>query len=80
MKESKEERWARFLERLAEEARQVGEVKDRVAKSYGLKRDAKFDRVWAIAWDHGHAYGLAEVESYFSDLVDLIKPDAGVVR
>lgn len=80
MKESKEQRWAKFLERKAEEARQVEEVKDRLAKSYGLKRDAKFNRAWDIAWDHGHADGFGEVEMYFDQLVDLIKPETGVVR
>jgi hypothetical protein len=28
------------------------------------------DKVYAKAWENGHAYGLSEVEEHFRDLVD----------
>lgn len=47
--------------------------KAKLAAEYQLPRDAKFERAWSIAWEHGHSSGLSEVESYFIELVDLIK-------
>ncbi len=75
MTDTREQRIARFHERMAEQARQVEEVKARLATSYGLTRNAKFDRAWDIAWDLGHADGFGQVEMYFDELVDLIKPE-----
>jgi hypothetical protein len=47
--------------------------RDRALK-HGLKRDAKFEMAWNMAWSMGHSAGLSEVEQYFDDLAQLIKP------
>jgi hypothetical protein len=57
-----------------EEARLIEESQSRLAQEYDLERNAKFDIAWSIAWQHGHSSGVHEVESYFRDLVPLLKP------
>ena len=57
-----------------EEARQIEACKASLAQTYGLERNKRFDIAWRIAWDYGHSAGLSEVEIYFTDLVDLLKP------
>lgn len=42
-------------------------------KRYGVEDNPKRDMCYNIAWDMGHAYGLLEVEHFFSTLVELIK-------
>lgn len=59
--------------RNAAETAKIEETKDRLAKTYKIPRDVKFDNAWRIAWDLGHASGFDEVENHFADLVDLIK-------
>jgi hypothetical protein len=57
-----------------EEATAIEASKTKLAKEYGLPRDAKFDLAWGIAWSNGHSSGLSEVEGYFSDLIPLLRP------
>lgn len=57
-----------------EMARDIEASKARMAKECGVERDAKFYKAWQIAWDHGHSAGLDEVEMYFRELAELIKP------
>jgi hypothetical protein len=33
----------------------------------------KFDRVYSLAYQHGHGSGYSDVENYFSEFVDLVK-------
>lgn len=33
---------------------------------------AKADRLWSLAWDHGHSGGLNEVVGFYEDFVDLV--------
>lgn len=40
---------------------------------YGVADNPKADKAYAIAWDYGHASGYQDVQSYFSDIVELIK-------
>jgi hypothetical protein len=40
---------------------------------YEVTDNKKFDECFRLAWDYGHSSGLHEVESYFSELVELIK-------
>lgn len=58
----------------AEENARIEEAKNRLAKEHGVPRNARFDKAWAIAWEHGHSCDLSEVEGYFNELVELIKP------
>lgn len=57
-----------------EGARIIEESKQRMAKECGVERNAKFDIAWRIAWDYGHGSGISEVENYFRELSDLLKP------
>lgn len=45
-----------------------------MANLYGLPRNEKFEKAWKIAWDQGHSSGIGEVEAYFGELAELIKP------
>lgn len=31
------------------------------------------DKLWDLAWDHGHSSGYSEVINYYEDLVELLK-------
>lgn len=55
-------------------ARDIEASKNRLSKECGVERNTKFDKAWMIAWDHGHSSGLDEVELYFRELAELIKP------
>lgn len=68
------ERAARRREWKEQEAIEAEALKDRLAAEHRIPRDAKFDKAWSIAWSMGHSSGFSEVESYFHDLVELIKP------
>ena len=39
---------------------------------YGVSENPKRHKCYALAWERGHAYGLGEVCSIFSELVELI--------
>jgi flagellar biosynthesis/type III secretory pathway protein FliH len=60
-------------ERQIKRQRELDEFKDKLARTHGLERDAKFEKAFALAWEYGHSSGYHEVENYFSDLVELIK-------
>ena len=57
-----------------EEAILIEDSKQNMANKHGLKRDAKFGKAWRLAWDYGHSSGFSEVENYFDDLAELLKP------
>jgi len=61
-------------QRRAEEALEIDRRKEALAQKHGLERTAKFERAWEIAWDYGHSNGFSEVEGYFDELADLLKP------
>ena len=56
-----------------QEAREIELSKARMADKHRLERNEKFEKAWKIAWDEGHSSGLAEVESYFDKLAELLK-------
>jgi hypothetical protein len=43
---------------------------------YGLTGHPKADKLYALAWDMGHSAGYSEVEIYYDDMADLLKPNA----
>lgn len=48
--------------------------KDLLADEYGLSRQhPKFEKVYGLAWQYGHSGGFSDVESYFSEFVELVK-------
>lgn len=40
---------------------------------YGLQDHPKFDLLYSISWERGHAHGLTDVLGVFNDLVELIR-------
>ena len=56
------------------EGKSIEHSKENMAKKHGLERNAKFETAWRIAWDYGHSNGLSEVEIYFDELAELLKP------
>ena len=60
------------------EDREIEACKAHLAERHRLERNDKFEIAWRIAWriawENGHSSGLSEVESYFDDLAELLKP------
>jgi hypothetical protein len=44
-----------------------------VLEEYGILDHPKADKLYAIAWDHGHASGFEEVAYWVRELAELIK-------
>jgi hypothetical protein len=42
---------------------------------HGLTGHPKADKLYALAWDMGHSAGYSEVEIYYDDMADLLKPN-----
>ena len=42
---------------------------------HGLTGHPKADKLYSLAWDMGHSAGYGEVENYYSDMADLLKPN-----
>ncbi|MCY9544811.1 hypothetical protein M5X00_26030 [Paenibacillus alvei] len=40
---------------------------------YGLQANPKFDLLFSISWEQGHAHGLTDVLGVFNDLVELVR-------
>ena len=58
-----------------QEARDIEASKQRMAEETGVPRThSKFELAWDIAWSEGHSSGISEVENYFRELADLLKP------
>lgn len=57
----------------SEEARLDRLFFDDLAAEFGVTGHPKLAKLERLAWDHGHASGLNEVASYYSDYVELIK-------
>lgn len=49
------------------------ECRARVEKEHGMENHPKRDLLWAKAWEHGHSAGLDDVDTWYSDLVELVK-------
>lgn len=69
---ARNERWQ---EMRAEEDKQIEDSKNAMALETGIPRShPKFEKAWNIAYEEGHSSGLTEVEYYFRQLADLLKP------
>lgn len=62
-----------YAERIAETNQMIADHKARLAAEHGLTDHPKLDRLYELAWSHGHASGFSEVEFYFSEFADLLK-------
>ena len=49
------------------------EFRAAIEDEYGLTDNPKKDKLYAIAWDMGHAYGYNEVNCYYDQLRELIE-------
>jgi hypothetical protein len=47
--------------------------KEFLAKKYKVEGNPKLDKAFEIAWEYGHSSGYDAIDSYFYDLVELIK-------
>lgn len=63
--------WKEWRQR---EEQEIEDAKILLAAEYGLERNAKFDKAWAIAWSLGHSSGIGEVKNYFHELAPLLEP------
>lgn len=59
--------------RQAEENAKVLAFKAEIAKEAGIENHPKLEKVWGLAWDMGHSYGLNDVRIYFLNLAELVK-------
>jgi hypothetical protein len=57
----------------AEERRLYDEFKQDLFEEYRVQEHPKREKVFNLAWEHGHASGYSEVYNYFGDFVDLIR-------
>lgn len=51
----------------------ISALKDRLEKDHGLSEHPKSGKLWALAWDYGHAYGANEIKSHYDDMAELLK-------
>lgn len=57
-----------------EEARkQAEQLRARLEEEHDMANHPKRDKLWSKAWEHGHAAGLDDVDTWYSDLVELVK-------
>ena len=72
---TKEQRQEERRQRREQESRDIEASKQRMSEELGVPiTHSKFKRAWIIAWQHGHASGIGEVENRFRELADLLKP------
>lgn len=71
--QTKKQREQRDLHR-AEDARLTALFKADLEKEFKLTKHPKADRLFALAWDHGHSSGYGEVMSYYEDFAELLQP------
>ena len=61
------------IERIKRQSLEREELMKKLYKKHGVENNRKALRCFCLAWEYGHSAGLQEVESYFDDLVELIK-------
>lgn len=56
----------------ADEARLLAQFKADLEAEYGVVGHPKADKLYALAWEHGHSAGLTEVVHYYEEFVELV--------
>ncbi|TVX85993.1 hypothetical protein [Paenibacillus agilis] len=51
----------------------IGSFRNDLMEVYRLKHNTKFELLFDISWEHGHAHGLTDVLGMFEDLVELVR-------
>lgn len=59
-------------ERKAEGDRIIAKLRADLAAEHGVSGHPKEPKLWALAWDYGHAYGASEIRSHYDELVELL--------
>lgn len=62
-----------MIEKIKKMALEREELRKKLFKEHKVESNRKAIRCFSLAWEYGHSAGLHEVESYFDDLVELIK-------
>lgn len=55
-----------------DEARLLAQFQADLEAEFGVVGHPKADKLYALAWERGHASGLAEVVTHYEELVDLV--------
>ncbi len=59
-------------DRFEQERRRQEDLADRLADDYApTLPDSVADRIFGLAWEHGHANGEGDVETYYVDFADI---------
>lgn len=69
---AKQEREARMAARKAEQENHIERMFAEYAEPFGVPR-AVADKVYSLAWEHGHSSGYSEVENYYQDFAELAR-------
>jgi flagellar biosynthesis/type III secretory pathway protein FliH len=56
----------------ASEQEGIARLRRDLEAEYGMVGNAKADRLWRKAWEHGHSSGLEEVVQWYDDLWELV--------
>jgi FKBP-type peptidyl-prolyl cis-trans isomerase (trigger factor) len=63
----------KLSERRIKQNLETAEFKKKLGIEYEVTDNKNFDECFRLAWNYGHSAGFHEVESYFNELVELIK-------
>lgn len=62
-----------FAQRIQRGRQKISDHKAQLAAEEGLSDHPKLDRLYALAWEHGHANGFDDVAYYFREFASLLK-------
>jgi len=55
------------------EARMILLLRNDLAAEHGVAEHPKEQKLWDLAWDHGHSSGFGEIITYYEEFVELLK-------
>lgn len=61
--------------RLTRQEHERSEHKSEMESRHGLVGHPKADRLYQLAWDMGHSAGYGEIETFYDEMADLLKPN-----
>lgn len=70
--QAKREREARMAAQKAEQDNHIERMFTEYAEPFGVPR-AVADKVYSLAYTHGHSSGLADIENYYQDFAELAR-------
>lgn len=63
--------WTDYMD---EDTRLANKFRHDIAEECGILGHPKEEKVWNMAWEHGHSSGFSEIAIFYSDFADLVKP------